>query len=377
MIDSIPLTLPLNYWRKAVIDSQQWDFNQPTELRMKKLLPPVLVFGLLISQWSFAQTQEAQNLYQVEVIIFERLQRSDGSDQEIWPKTLDLSYPKNWSPLTDPKQAAQKRAQAEQGVNPETSFSLSPELLNSINADAGAVSQPLPSEQEYNPEFSNANGTIESDKTKNEELLLQYFLPEKFKQLNKTKDALDKRYGYRILFHNAWMQLLQASENAPALPIWGGNTYDEHRELEGYITLSLSRYLHIQTNLWLTEFVSNYGQAIEHWPTLPVLEPSSAMHEPATKDISNFSLSGTSFGTQNTLTDSWATQSSEPDPYAELLVAPYLIKNIATLKQKRRMRSGELHYIDHPKMGVLIKVEPLTSQSAIAISQEVAKTEKL
>ena len=48
------------------------------------------------------------------------------------------------------------------------------------------------------------------------------------------------------------------------------------------------------------------------------------------------------------------------NPYTELADAPYLIKSITVLEQKRKMRSGELHYIDHPKMGILIKIEPRT-----------------
>ena len=38
---------------------------------------------------------------------------------------------------------------------------------------------------------------------------------------------------------------------------------------------------------------------------------------------------------------------------------PFIIKNIMTLNQSRRMRSNEIHYIDHPRMGVIIKIMPL------------------
>jgi hypothetical protein len=29
------------------------------------------------------------------------------------------------------------------------------------------------------------------------------------------------------------------------------------------------------------------------------------------------------------------------------------------LREQRRMRSGELHYLDHPKFGVLARVDPI------------------
>jgi hypothetical protein len=32
---------------------------------------------------------------------------------------------------------------------------------------------------------------------------------------------------------------------------------------------------------------------------------------------------------------------------------------VVLLRESRRLRSGELHYLDHPKLGVLVRVEPV------------------
>ena len=36
----------------------------------------------------------------------------------------------------------------------------------------------------------------------------------------------------------------------------------------------------------------------------------------------------------------------------------YIAKDIAHMSETRRMRSGEIHYLDHPRFGVLITIEP-------------------
>src|SRR5690606_28060857 len=70
-------------------------------------------------------------------------------------------------------------------------------------------------------------------------------------------------------------QPMSSPDKAPALILHGGKRYGDHYELQGYITLSVSRFLHIQTDLWLSGFSVNHGQDIGHWPQLP-LEPHIA-----------------------------------------------------------------------------------------------------
>jgi hypothetical protein len=48
--------------------------------------------------------------------------------------------------------------------------------------------------------------------------------------------------------------------------------------------------------------------------------------------------------------------------FTSLADEPFLIKEIISLNQKRRMRSEELHYIDHPRMGILIKIIRFTTE---------------
>ena len=49
----------------------------------------------------------------------------------------------------------------------------------------------------------------------------------------------------------------------------------------------------------------------------------------------------------------------EQPPQSEA-AAPYM-----QLKQARTMRSGELHYLDHPRMGILVRIDPLPPSPAL------------
>lgn len=289
---------------------------------MKQLLATISASILLLVGAEHGYAEGMDNIYQVEVIIFERLQRNGSNDGEYWPKNIELSYPQNRINLMTPGQEA-----------------------------------------EHSGATANTGSTVR----------LNTFLAPKHKDLNGKKDALDKQQGYRILFHQTWLQRLLPPASAPALIIRGGNTYGDHSELEGYISVGLSRYLHFQSHLWLTEFVANFGQPLEHWPNLPTLTDSASARDTQQRGTDTRSTPG-----EQKYYDANKGEPGQPrlnqwspardDAYAAMREAPYLTKSIAVLQQKRKMRSGELHYIDHPKMGILVKIEPRTAEQAQKLS---------
>ncbi|MBX2808213.1 MAG: peptidoglycan binding protein CsiV [Cellvibrionaceae bacterium] len=123
-------------------------------------------------------------------------------------------------------------------------------------------------------------------------------LPAASHQLGRYYYSLKKSANYRPLLHQAWQQQMQNKANSPALIIRGGKNLGANRELEGTITLHIARYLHLHTDLWL---------------------------------------------------------SSEQDTQRDI----YNKKQVTVLQQHRRMRSKELHYIDHPLMGILLLITPI------------------
>lgn len=279
-------------------------------------------------------------IYQVEVIIFERGPQASGGDAEGWQKNVLLEYPELWQRLTDPDEEAARQAQADQ----QDSLRLSDDFLQTLAEERGdyAAEAPLATEQSPAPAG------------------LRYFeyLPEEALGLRNTRDALTRRNHYRVLFHETWLQPMTTSGKSPALILHGGKRYGDHYELQGYINLSVGRFLHIQTDLWFSEFSVNHGQDSGHWPRLP-LEPhlaesltisTSEDGETPPRDDNMVNLTSPRTHSEwGADTDNWQEEISEP---------PYLVNQISTLRQKRRMRSNELHYLDHPRFGVLIKITP-------------------
>lgn len=124
---------------------------------------------------------------------------------------------------------------------------------------------------------------------------------------------------YEVLLHQGWRQPgLDRGKAAPmrievALdggrqPVRSGTDgwSNPRARLEGELKLILSRYLHLETDL--------------RYYTGEVLQPLDAIQ----------------------------------DEFAELVTQPLVYR----MKQGRRMRSGELHYIDHPGFGLLAVVKP-------------------
>jgi hypothetical protein len=143
-------------------------------------------------------------------------------------------------------------------------------------------------------------------------------LPASARLLNNEETALARR-GYPILFHGAWRQSVDTATRATSVLVPGGRSVGNHRELEGYVTLSAESYLHLNVNLWLSQF-SAPGSGTTEVITLP---------------------------TADGLTDTNAAD------------APTTISKLFLLQQQRKLRSGELHYFDHPRFSALVLVKPV------------------
>ena len=119
--------------------------------------------------------------------------------------------------------------------------------------------------------------------------------------LGPQRRNLAKAPELNVVFHGRWQQPVPA-RNAPQyikLPLQQTHLVASLQQLQGHVGVTLGRYLHVNTHLWL-----------------------------------------------------------QPDPNN---------RDYAVLQESRRMRSNELHYVDHPLMGVLIKITPI--QPSITLLQ--------
>lgn len=264
---------------------------------------------ILASGQALAQSNRGdERWYQVELIVFAQGGNPDDSE-EVWRNDITLAYPPNWLELVDPA-----------GNDDQEGSWQEESALGRSSAEPGERALAL--------------------------------LPEEELTLRSEAQRLSRSNQYRVLFHGGWRQAFAENRREPSILITGGEVFGDHYELEGSIQLSLRTYLHIDTNLWLTQFANNFGQERENWPQLPP-RPNQVIDTDALFRLDDNSNSPAQWQGFN---QSW--------DYEAILTQPFVVENIMLLKQSRRMRSGELHYIDHPKMGLLIKLIPYEPETA-------------
>ena len=181
-----------------------------------------------------------------------------------------------------------------------------------------------------------------------------------------------ERQGRRILLQQSWRQPVLDDAQSRSIVIRGGEALSEQQfELEGDLRLSLARYLHLRPNLYLTLQLPDDWQVRD--PRL--LEQLAVQAEDAARTQQQTQLqplSATPIQPQAlitpepeligaTPTPSAATpstvQGASQDPIIEQPQARYLT---VKMDQPRRMRKNELHYLDHPLFGLLIRLTPFT-----------------
>jgi len=137
-------------------------------------------------------------------------------------------------------------------------------------------------------------------------------------------------------------------------PHGGGPQRVSLHPLDGTIELVVSRYLHIHADLYFTRAV-DWDEAFMARGGIADPVIGTADEETAADEASNGETS-----------DNEAADNGEDGPAAVAdAIAPAVARgpdNEAMLSfpfsQSRRMRSGELHYLDHPLIGILVLVTP-------------------
>lgn len=289
------------------------------------LLLLALTFCLSTSPIAWAQNEdttepEKEELwYQVEVFIFANDNPTAGYP-EIWPEQVELAYPKRILQLSDPGESA---------IEP-TAEMTPPLLSNEAVAPIGRTEEPFT--------------LLEEDKM----------------ELRQIAARIARQKDFRTLFHKAWRQPASGREESESVLVRGGDRYGDHRELEGWINLSVERYLHFKTDLWLSTFKSTAGLDYLPWPKLPRM-PVTSIFQQRDNPTQGFAASD------------WSNRGAD-NSFFTLRPNPYMVDTTVVLRQSRRMRSGELHYIDHPLMGILVKAIPYQPE-AIEALPEVAPEE--
>ena len=190
-----------------------------------------------------------------------------------------------------------------------------PEISDGIDTETAAIDapQPAPVLIEEDPWSQGALAFSRSDDDSSLRSILR---------------SLNRSSRFNVLSHHSWRQPIN-NDPTPIL-IQTGQRYDDRFEVEGTLSFSRSRYLHVQTDLWYTRFEPRDGGISQH-------------------------LSGI----ESNLSD------ERLEAYRDLVEVEknrglYYPSRTHQMVQSRRMRSSELHYLDHPLFGVIVRVNRFT-----------------
>lgn len=329
--------------------------------------------------------------YRVELMVFSQ---GDGQTGELFEPAPTLSYPNAFRFLVYPQQLAQQQQQHQQPSRFQQAQNESSELTTEHTVELDEFGRTLlhikalevpdievretawPMTQAQQQPDALLDTELEQTTANDEDLPAPrptpfIALPDSIRELNTAASTLSRTGRYTVLFHQSWNQPVAAK--ADALPIvldYSGDS-NEWPELQGSVLLHLSRFLHLETNLWR----NTDGRYLHRqWRMQPApLGPPSVIIEqaelpenlnlevvteiaPALEDIDML-----------TIPDATVGESLSLEP-----VYPY--RHAVRMQQSRRMRSNEVHYIDHPMLGLVIKITPLTEEDLqIQTEQELTQ----
>lgn len=281
---------------------------------------PLILYSLFFSSPLQAAKNETADSspawYEIELLIFSRV-NPDPQHKEYWNQYLKLSFPAKLGVLN-------------KNFNPSTLRYVKVEL-----------------EEESDTEEINSD----SQNTPKTQLMPIYpaftDLGIKKSKLSFAKNRLKRNGQFKILSHSRWVQPLTDRKNSLPLLFQAGNLYNDQYELEGTVLMSVNRYIHIDSNLWLSSFTKNQTLLDTWWlandneqSLAPVLGQSQL-----TK-----SNQCTKYFDSNIQKNKIANNQEQS--------IDYIITQIAQMKQSRRMRSNEIHYLDHPLFGLIVTVKP-------------------
>ncbi|BCV61840.1 CsiV family protein [Shewanella algae] len=328
--------------------------------------------------------------YEVEVYLFER----PGPSTEKWPdtplelklnKTIDLITPQVATEISsssmavgdcDPQWQSQSAdSAADKALNKDTFDSQRGRPLqagqvislaqtdNTTQADAAG----LPCQQQQAeirmPKQLPVNISPRDSSTASQPGAL--LLSENQAQFGGVINALKRQSGLKGLLHLTWQQQMKPRHRAEAMHLFGGRNFGSQFRQSGLPQSQLDTTSSSSLNGLSEDKLP--GQAIGNGLSEPNQMGSEeyaalgSLMVPKTPKavwefdgllniyLSHYLYVETRFNLREAGYKSLATQEGEPE-----LQPPFLYS--IPMEQNRRIRSGEIHYFDHPRMGMILQV---------------------
>lgn len=291
-------------------------------IRTSRLLPLIFFIALLCALSApKSQADESERWFQTEIIIFE-IRANNGSDsegEELWPDDPGLP-------------------------DYEASIELTPAIDIAATNDDEALDAQIPETKGTNGNATTTEVLISNTEQRQEQPFQQ--LPEEALTLTEIATKLENSANYVPILHLAWRQPVAAKEAAQAIYI--------HSNLE-------------EGSLTASPGLTNINSLIA--PPALTTAPLLLSTQSETGDTSETRVLNTLEGTiklhlgrylhlEADLLYRNQTEPLENNTFFMTLDEGEQLQTLFRMHQKRRMRSGELHYFDHPMLGLLAKITP-------------------
>ncbi|MDY6839901.1 MAG: CsiV family protein, partial [Pseudomonadota bacterium] len=157
--------------------------------------------------------------------------------------------------------------------------------------------------------------------------------PRKDLYLASAAARLERSGRYRVLVAAGWYQAFPPDYRGTPLRVETGDWLEDARtrEVEGHITIDRQRYLHVNVHL-------------NHWQL--AAEGASELSAGAMADMSRQTPSPAEAGS--------ATTNASAAQQLPVLAEPAPLELLTWIRETRRMRSEEIHFLDSPTIGVLV-----------------------
>lgn len=160
----------------------------------------------------------------------------------------------------------------------------------------------------------------------------QTLLPTDGLHLTSARNRLRSSGRYDIVFFAAWEEAFPPGHKTPPLVIYAGDSKNGHSDIEGYIQIERQRYLHVITQLYDLELNPPQDASETSMGSIRLGdEGRDGVIDPLLLDL-----------------EAVGVDQQEPSPSV-----------VTWMQETRRMRSGEVHFLDSPTMGLLVYFEPL------------------
>jgi hypothetical protein len=304
-----------------------------------KTFSALLCAGLLCAPAISAAAEK----YRIEVMMFAYLDENSAREEH-WPLLEERAAQQALE--EEAAIAAALLAAENEEMDALAEIGLDSDSMTVVDALSATDSQ---SEQDFEPgqEQGQDQEIIEEETASSQIMVLDTL------EFANTVERFAYRSDIEVIWHQAWVEALDTAETAYPHEITGQIEKENFRiDLSGTISLYRSRFIHIQPDLEVNQEIFTIPD------DAPVADDITETPEETTPEsaVQMGQMNSQPEMTSPVMTES-LTQESTPSP-AMKVEPEWIPLRAAKIERSRRMRSDEVHYLDHPLLGIVVKVSP-------------------